>query len=149
MAAMENLMELVYSNQRGDFDPNKRYRNPDLFRNVERGVTKVTVVGDYPEIVDAYKAVEIDVEIEARKTPVKGKAKAADKTPAKPGKGPTKPESNGTQQDGTKDEPVYIPKLEANDQWIIITRDGVRFGDFAGGEAQAKAEADRLNEIKE
>ncbi|MEE4683638.1 CTP synthase [Pseudomonas alliivorans] len=142
-------MELVYSNQRGDFDPNKRYRNPDLFRNVERGVTKVTVVGDYPEIVDAYKAVEIDVEIEARKTPVKGKAKAAEKTPAKPGKGPTKAESNGTQQDGTKNEPVYIPKLEANDQWIIITRDGVRFGDFAGDEAQAKAEADRLNDIKE
>jgi len=139
-------MELVYSNQRGDFDPNKRYRNPDLFRNVERGVTKVTVVGDYPEIVDAYKAVEIDVEIETRKTPVKGKAKAAEKPT---GKGTTKHQSNGTQKDGTKEEPVYIPKLEADNQWIIITRDGVRFSEFAGDEAQAKAEADRLNETKE
>ncbi|MEE4341468.1 CTP synthase [Pseudomonas alliivorans] len=139
-------MELVYSNQRGDFDPNKRYRNPDLFRNVERGVTKVTVVGDYPEIVDAYKAVEIDVEIETRKTPVKGKSKVAEKAA---GKSPTKPQSNGTQKDGTKEEPVYIPKLEADNQWIIITRDGVRFSDFAGDEAQAKAEADRLNETKD
>jgi hypothetical protein len=142
-------MELVYSNQRGDFDPNKRYRNPDLFRNVERGVTKVTVVGDYPEIVEAYKAIEIDVDVETRKTPVKGKTKAAEKTPAKPGKGATKPESNGTLQDGTTAEPVYIPKLEADNQWIIITRDGVRFSDFAGDEAAAKAEADRLNNIKE
>ena len=142
-------MEFVYSNQKADFDPNKRYRNPDLFRNVERGVTKVTVVGDYPEIVDAYKAVEIDVEVETRKTPVKGKTKAADKVPAKPGKGPTKPESNGTQKDGTDEEPVYIPKLEWDNQWIIITRDGVRFSDFAGDEAAAKAEADRLNNVKD
>ncbi|PHN28964.1 CTP synthase [Pseudomonas sp. ICMP 561] len=145
MAARENIMELVYSNQRGDFDPNKRYRNPDLFRNVERGVTKVTVVGDYPEIVDAYKALEIDVEVETRKTPVKGKTKSADKTPAKSGKGPAKQQSNGTQNDGTEDEPIYIPKLEADNQWIIITRDGLRFGDFAGDEDATKAEADRLN----
>lgn len=138
-------MELVYSNQRGDFDPSKRYRNPDLFRNVERGVTKVTVVGDYPEIVDAYKALEVDVEVETRKTPVKGKTKAADKTSAKSGKGPTKPQSNGTQNDGTEDEPIYIPKLDADNQWIIITRDGIRFGDFAGDEDATKAEADRLN----
>lgn len=142
-------MELVYSNQKTDFDPNKRYRNPDLFRNVERGVTKVTVVGDYPEIVEAYKALEVDVDVETRKTPVKGKGKAADKAPTKPGKGPTKPESNGTKNDGTEDEPVYIPKLEADNQWIIITRDGVRFSDFAGDEAAAKAEADRLNNVKE
>lgn len=146
MAARENMMELVYSNQRGDFDPNKRYRNPDLFRNTERGVTKVTVVGDYPEIIDAYKALEIDVEVETRKTPVKGKGKAAEKPT---GKGPTKPQSNGTQKDHTKDEPVYIPKLEADNQWIIITRDGLRFSDFAGDEDAAKAEADRLNTTKE
>jgi hypothetical protein len=145
MAARENIMELVYSNQRGDFDPNKRYRNPDLFRNVERGVTKVTVIGDYPEIVDAYKALEVEVDVETRKTPVKGKTKAADKTPAKSGKGPTKPQSNGTQNDGTEDEPIYIPKLEADNQWIIITRDGLRFGDFSGDEDATKAEADRLN----
>lgn len=146
MAAMERIMELVYSNQRGEFDTNKRYRNPDLFRNVERGVTKVTVVGDYPEIVEAYKALEVEVEVETRKTPVKVKGKTADKTPVKPG---AKPQSNGTQKDGTKDEPVYIPKLEADNQWIIITRDGVRFGEFVGTADEAKAEADRLNEIKE
>lgn len=137
-------MELVYSNQLGDFDPNKRYRNPDLFRVVERGVTKVVIVGDYPEIKAAYDAAEIEVEVLTRKTPV---TSAAGKE--KTGKNVLTGGTNGTLKDGTKDEPVYIPKLESNDQWIIITRDGVRFGEFVGTADEAKAEADRLNEVKE
>ncbi|MBD8099804.1 CTP synthase [Pseudomonas fluorescens] len=156
MAAMERIMELVYSNQLGDFDPNKRYRNPDLFRAVERGVTKVVIVGDYPEIKAAYDAAEIEVEVQTRKTPVTsaaGKARAAkDKVPAgkeRTGKNVLTGGTNGTIKDGTEDEPVYIPKLESNDQWIIITRDGVRFGEFVGTADEAKAEADRLNEVKE
>lgn len=149
-------MELVYSNQLGDFDASKRYRNPDLFRSVERGVTKVVIVGDYPEIKDAYEAAEIEVEIQTRKTPVTsaaGKAKTAkDKVAAgkeKAVKNVLTSRTNGTLKDGTKDEPVYIPKLESNDQWIIITRDGVRFGEFVGTADEAKIEADRLNETKE
>jgi len=156
MAAMERIMELVYSNQLGDFDPNKRYRNPDLFRAVERGVTKVVIVGDYPEIKAAYDDAEIEVEVLTRKTPVTsaaGKEKTAkDKGAAgkeKTGKNVLTGGTNGTLKDGTKDEPVYIPKLESNDQWIIITRDGVRFGEFVGTADEAKVEADRLNESKE
>jgi len=33
-------------------------------------VTKVVIVGDYPEIEKAYKSAEVDVEVQARKTPV-------------------------------------------------------------------------------
>lgn len=113
MAAME-IMELVYSNRKADFDPNKRYRNPDLFGNVECGVTRVTMVGNYPEIVDADKPVEIVVEVETRKTTVKGNAKAVGRVPTKPGKDPTKPDFNGTQKDGISHEPVYVPKLESD-----------------------------------
>lgn len=58
-------------------------------------------------------------------------------------------ETNGTLKDGTSDEPTYIPKLDSNDQWIIIARDGVRFSDFVGTAEEAKAEADRLNSVKE
>ncbi|MGE8098114.1 hypothetical protein ACQKP6_09140 [Pseudomonas fluorescens] len=54
-------MELIYTNQLDGFDPNKRYRNADLFRSVESGVTKVIVVGDHPVIVDAYEALGVDV----------------------------------------------------------------------------------------
>ena len=54
-------MELTYSNQLEGFDPEKRYRNPDLFRLIERDATKVVVVGDYPEIVAAYETVGVEV----------------------------------------------------------------------------------------
>ena len=56
-------MELVYTNQLGGFEPGKRYRVPGLFRNVERDVTAVTVVGDYPNIVSAYESAGVDVEV--------------------------------------------------------------------------------------
>lgn len=56
-------MELVYTTQLDGFEPGKRYRVPGLFRNVERDATAVTVVGDYPEIVSAYKSVGVDVKV--------------------------------------------------------------------------------------
>lgn len=56
-------MELVYTKQRTGFEPGKSYRHPDLFRAVERGVTKVVIVGDYPSIQEAYKAADVDVEV--------------------------------------------------------------------------------------
>lgn len=52
-------MELIYTNQLDGFDPNKRYRNADLFRGVESGVTAVIVVGEHPEIVAAYEALGV------------------------------------------------------------------------------------------
>lgn len=56
-------MELTYSNQRGGFDPGKRYRNPEHFDKPEAGVTSVLVVGDWPNVVAAYKAAGIDVSV--------------------------------------------------------------------------------------
>ena len=56
-------MELTYSNQRGGFDPGKRYRNPEHFDKPEAGVTSVLVVGDWPHVVAAYKAAGIDVNV--------------------------------------------------------------------------------------
>ena len=56
-------MELTYSSQKTDFDPDKRYRNPEYFERPEAGVTKVTVVGDWPIVVEAYKAATVEVDV--------------------------------------------------------------------------------------
>ncbi|MDT9673853.1 hypothetical protein F6R97_04185 [Pseudomonas sp. JV414] len=56
-------MELTYSSQKTDFDPDKRYRNPEYFERPEAGVTKVTVVGDWPIVVEAYKAARVEVDV--------------------------------------------------------------------------------------
>ena len=56
-------MELVYTNQLDGFEPGKRYRVPGLFRSVERDVTAVTVIGDYPDIVKAYEGAGVEVEV--------------------------------------------------------------------------------------
>jgi len=56
-------MELIYSAQKSDFDPQKRYRNPEHFERPEAGVTSVLVVGDWPNVVDAYENVGVEVEV--------------------------------------------------------------------------------------
>ena len=45
------------------FEPGKRYRVPGLFRNVERDATAVTVIGHYPDIVEAYEEAGVEVEV--------------------------------------------------------------------------------------
>ncbi|KAA5842234.1 hypothetical protein F2A37_16805 [Pseudomonas chlororaphis] len=56
-------MELTYSAQTTGFHSDTRYRNPQYFDKPESGVTKVTVVGDWPVVVDAYKAAQVDVDV--------------------------------------------------------------------------------------
>lgn len=56
-------MELTYSNQLADFDPAKRYRNPEHFDKPEAGVTSVLVIGDWLVVVDAYEALGIEVSV--------------------------------------------------------------------------------------
>lgn len=56
-------MELTYSAQTTDFDPDKRYRNPQYFDKPESGVTRVTVVGDWPVVAEAYKAAQVEVDV--------------------------------------------------------------------------------------
>jgi hypothetical protein len=61
VVALEIFMELIYSAQKSDFDPQKRYRNPEHFERPEAGVTNVLVVGDWPNVVDAYENVGVEV----------------------------------------------------------------------------------------
>lgn len=56
-------MELVYSTQNSDFDPEKRYRNPAHFDRPEAGVTYAVVIGDWPKVVDAYEAQGVEVPV--------------------------------------------------------------------------------------
>ena len=56
-------MELTYSNQLSGFDPEKRYRNPEHFDKPEAGVTSVLVIGNWPQVVEAYEAAGIDVSV--------------------------------------------------------------------------------------
>ncbi|VVO79552.1 hypothetical protein PS870_01719 [Pseudomonas fluorescens] len=68
-------MELIYSTQSSGFDPEKRYRNPEHFERPEAGVTGVVVVGDWPNVVDAYENVGVEVtlkEVEQRLVLVAG-----------------------------------------------------------------------------
>jgi hypothetical protein len=79
MAASEKYMELTYSNQLDGFDPEKRYRNPEHFDKPEAGVTRVSVIGDWPSVVDAYEAAGIDVSVkEAKRVQVVGAADQAE-----------------------------------------------------------------------
>ncbi|MFJ7141259.1 hypothetical protein [Pseudomonas protegens] len=72
-------MELTYSNQLDGFDPEKRYRNPEHFDKPEAGVTSVLVIGDWPSVVDAYKAAGIDVSVkEAKRVQIIGAANQAE-----------------------------------------------------------------------
>ena len=79
MAALEKHMELTYSNQLNDFDPEKRYRNPEHFDKPEAGVTSVLVIGDWPSVVDAYEAAGIDVSVkEAKRVQIVGAGNQAE-----------------------------------------------------------------------
>jgi len=63
VVALEKLMELIYSAQKSDFDPQKRYRNPEHFERPEAGVTSVLVVGEWPNVVNAYKDSGVEVAV--------------------------------------------------------------------------------------
>jgi hypothetical protein len=79
MAALEKHMELTYSNQLNGFDPDKRYRNPEHFDKPEAGVTSVLVIGDWPNVVDAYEAAGIDVSVrEAKRVQMVGATNQAE-----------------------------------------------------------------------
>lgn len=72
-------MELTYSNQLNGFDPDKRYRNPEHFDKPEAGVTSVLVIGDWPNVVDAYEAAGIDVSVrEAKRVQMVGATNQAE-----------------------------------------------------------------------
>ena len=115
-------MELTYSSQKTDFDPEKRYRNPQYFERVESGITKVIVIGDWPAVVDAYKTSEVDVE--TVKAP---KLKKVSKAVTKP----------------------MLVTVEGTDgKWIVTGVDGKQLGDLFETKDLAEDEAKRLSETE-
>lgn len=56
-------MNLIYTCRSEGFEPGGHYRNPRYFQGPEKGVASVLVEGDWPEVVEAYQALEIPVEV--------------------------------------------------------------------------------------
>ncbi|QXQ16626.1 hypothetical protein [Pseudomonas tolaasii] len=101
-------MELVYTNQLDGFEPGKRYRVPGLFRSIERDVTAVTVVGDYPEIVTAYEDAGVDVEVVALPEPA----------------------VVGTQAVASGELSQFLAALQAESSAMVLLVDGLEAGEI-------------------
>lgn len=117
-------MELTYSAQKTDFDPDKRYRNPQYFDKPESGVTKVTVIGDWPNVADAYKATGVEVEV--AKMP--------------------KPKKSAATKSGTK--LVFAAAEGADGKWNVAGTDGKQVGEPYDTKDLAEAEAKRLTDAE-
>lgn len=59
---MSKSIELIYSQQSGDFIEGRAYSNPRFFSTPRQGVSKVYLVGDWPKIRAAYEALGVPVE---------------------------------------------------------------------------------------
>ena len=55
-------IELIYSQQATDFAEGRAYSNPRFFSSARSGVSKVFLVGDWPNIQAAYEAMGVPVE---------------------------------------------------------------------------------------
>ncbi len=58
----KNAIELIYSQQSSDYIAGRAYSNPRFFSSARSGVSKVFIVGDWPNIEEAYTALGIPVE---------------------------------------------------------------------------------------
>lgn len=70
-------MELTYSARKTGFEKGKRYRNPKLFREIERSATSVVIEGDYPNIAKAYEDAKVPVKVVAAPKKPKASSKAS------------------------------------------------------------------------
>lgn len=59
---MNKPIEVIYSQQASDFIPGRAYANPRFFSTPRENVSKVFIVGDWPNIRAAYEARGIPVE---------------------------------------------------------------------------------------
>jgi hypothetical protein len=59
---MSKTIELIYSQQSTDYIPGRAYSNPRFFTSPRSGVSKVFLVGDWPDIRAAYENLGIPVE---------------------------------------------------------------------------------------
>lgn len=57
----QKKIELVYSQQSTDFVQGRAYSNPRFFTTPRSGVSQVYIVGDWPNIVEAYEAIGVPV----------------------------------------------------------------------------------------
>jgi hypothetical protein len=61
---MRENFELVYSQQKTGFQEGRAYANPRFFNGRARmGVTKVVVIGNWPEVVSVYRKAGVPVEV--------------------------------------------------------------------------------------
>jgi hypothetical protein len=58
----DKQIEVIYSQQSGDFIEGRAYSNPRFFTTPRSGVSKVYLVGDWPNIEAAYAAIGVPVE---------------------------------------------------------------------------------------
>ncbi|MAR74370.1 MULTISPECIES: hypothetical protein [unclassified Halomonas] len=56
-------MHLIYTTRRRGFEPGRQYRNPRFFAGADKAATSVTVEGHHPDVVAAYEAAGIEVEV--------------------------------------------------------------------------------------
>lgn len=57
------MSEIVYSREAVTLTEGQVYQNPRFFSGAVAGVSRVTVHGDWPEVVAAYTAVGAEVEV--------------------------------------------------------------------------------------
>ena len=98
---MRKNRELVYSTQKTDFQKDRAYSNPRFFIGHARdGFDKVIVVGNWPEVVAAYKKAGVEVEV------VKGPKMAGEDPNPAPKKHPSEgPRSDAPIPEGWRDLP--------------------------------------------
>ena len=56
-------MHIIYTTQTSGFKGGCAYRNPRYFAGVESDAIEVTVVGDWPDVVEAYAKAGIDAKV--------------------------------------------------------------------------------------
>ena len=96
-------MHIVYSAQRGGFEPGVVYENPKYFAGLPKGTKSVTIVGHWPEVRKACEQAGVKVDDEAP-------AKSADDAPADGY--PTDAEMRKAIEEATGDAPHWKCKRE-------------------------------------
>lgn len=59
------MTRIIYSAQRRNFLENEVYQNPRYFTDINPNATEVVVIGDWPNIVEAYEKAKVSVTVES------------------------------------------------------------------------------------
>ena len=115
------MSAIVYSAQESGFEPGFTYRNPRYFQSPLGRPEKVVVVGKWPNVVAAYEALGVSVEVVSPGTPLRVPGKIA--APSKPADtqndAPDAPPPDTVANlDNPRGEPVEIPADWEAMQWM-------------------------------